>query len=898
MANNEDDLPEFSFSTQRKTTEPTVTTAAPKRAEQDTGDFTFSRPRPLEPPGMWEDAIKGGLSGLATGAVGAPGIFGAGRDIADIAFRKLASYPESWITGKPREEIEKDIARGQQQYRQEKTIAGAPEPSNVVERGLQTVRQAIPNAPTPQDIIGAARKAGMPHYDAVTVPGQYAQTAGEFLGGSWLPLGGSLGNRAMGGLGAGLTSETAGQLTKGTEYEPYARFLGSIPGAMIGSGAQSIYAARQPGAVAERSGRIAGDILREAETDPQAVLQRLRQVQADRAANPKYYVEGVEPTTTQMGGASQALEQRILSEARESSSPIVSQIANQQAASREALGAAAAEAPGKIAKEITPVNVSESFGLAGTNPQGQASTTLKGILLSAEEAADNSVKDLWKVPALENAAIYKNKTVQQIFDHIDNMSPSQQALIDPKVIKVLETLADNPNAAIPLSFVQDLRSQVLGSAREAAKSGDRFAAFVHGDIGEKIANIINDPKNIRFGDTTGAARQAWDEARRATGDYYKTFGPSFVKDALSETAAGSAKIAPEALLDKMFSGKNAVQNFKELRGAVGPEAERHAGDWLVGQLTKNGTNVKLTEEQVAKFLADPKIAGLVDEIPGLRARIESIGQRAGESAQEAAQRQLTTMFEQTANGNNPTTLFNFLKNNGEELKSILPQSQHEMVDALQRSADVLRQTQTGGMAGTKTIDRLANNDIFTILYGKAAGAITDNVLFGVAANLISRAMGVSIPGAEIMGMIGGQTNVLQKFANTVRGFANNTIFGATQEQARELLQRAMVDPELRIALMQKPTAANVETLSELLKKGATAAPTYAVEKSIPGAMGYERDQVRAPRATGGKVDGSIAQRLVAAAEKAHKYHQKTTEEILDAPDETVVKALAVAKKNI
>ena len=55
---------------------------------------------------------------------------------------------------------------------------------------------------------------------------------------------------------------------------------------------------------------------------------------------------------------------------------------------------------------------------------------------------------------------------------------------------------------------------------------------------------------------------------------------------------------------------------------------------------------------------------------------------------------------------------------------------------------------------------------------------------------------------------------------------------------------------------------------------------------------------RIGRATGGKVTGSIAQRLVAAAEKAHKYHQKATEEILDAPDEAVVKALAVAKKNI
>lgn len=61
----------------------------------------------------------------------------------------------------------------------------------------------------------------------------------------------------------------------------------------------------------------------------------------------------------------------------------------------------------------------------------------------------------------------------------------------------------------------------------------------------------------------------------------------------------------------------------------------------------------------------------------------------------------------------------------------------------------------------------------------------------------------------------------------------------------------------------------------------------------------EREQrMREGRATGGKVTGSIAQRLVDAAEKAHKYHQKTTEEILDAPDEHVVKALSVAKKHI
>lgn len=71
-------------------------------------------------------------------------------------------------------------------------------------------------------------------------------------------------------------------------------------------------------------------------------------------------------------------------------------------------------------------------------------------------------------------------------------------------------------------------------------------------------------------------------------------------------------------------------------------------------------------------------------------------------------------------------------------------------------------------------------------------------------------------------------------------------------------------------------------------------------RQIPFQAGRaEQELEREGRANGGRIGvGSIAQRLVASAEKAHKYHQKTTEEILDAPDEAVVKALAVAKKHI
>lgn len=860
---------DFDFSSIEKPQQQTPKPAAPKMAPFDPGkEFK-------EPPGVAEDVLKGGASGLATGAVGTPGIFGAAGDIADLAFRKLAAYPESWITGKSRQDIEQDILRQQQEYAQ---------------------KRAIPRPPSPSYFIEGAKSLGMPTYQAETVPGQFAQTAGEFVGGSLIGPG-SAANRVMSGLGAGLTSEAAGQLYKGSEEEGLARFLGSIPGAIAGGGAQSMYAAKRPQAVQERASKIAGDVLREAETDPNAVLGRLRTVQEQRAINPDYYVEGVVPTSTQIGGASQALENRILADASRSSSPIVADIANQKLASREALGAAAAGAPARVGQNIPTVDLREAFGLTGLNPQGQASTSLKNLLIASEESADNAVKSLWNVPELKNAAIFKNKSVNQLAQYMESLSPSQRVMIDSKVLKAFDDLASTQGTAIPLSFVQDFRSQVLGASREAAKRGDRFGAFVHSDLAEKVANIINDQKNIRFGDVSGASRQAWDQARRATADYYKTFSPSFVKDALAETGAGSAKISGEALLDRMFSNKNASQNFRELRTVLGGEADRHAGDWLIGKLTDNGTNVNLTTEKVTKFLSDPKTASLVDEIPGLRERIESLAQKTGESAEAAKMRQLNTAFERIVDGNNPQTLSNFLGKYGDDLKAIMPEDQRPFIDALERSADVMKSAQATGVAGTKTLDRLANNDIFTILYGRAVGTMTDSAMFGLAAHLAQRLMGTSIPNIEIMGALMGQSGQMRALTNHLRSFANSTVFGTTQEQARELLQRAMVDPDLRIALMQKPSAANVATASELIGNILKSSPGYAVEKSIPGAIDYTREQ-REGRATGGKVTGSIAQRLIAAAEKAHKYHQKTTEEILDAPDEHVVKALAVANKHI
>ena len=116
-----------------------------------------------------------------------------------------------------------------------------------------------------------------------TTAGEYVRTIGSFL-----PMG-------MGGTGSiaarvgrqvlapAIVSETAGQATKGTEAEPFARIGGAIAGGQLVDGLSKL--AGVAGDVAEnflrpftQSGRekIVSDILKNAAQDPQAAIQKLK----------------------------------------------------------------------------------------------------------------------------------------------------------------------------------------------------------------------------------------------------------------------------------------------------------------------------------------------------------------------------------------------------------------------------------------------------------------------------------------------------------------------------------------------------------------------------------------------------------------------------------------------
>lgn len=65
-------------------------------------------------------------------------------------------------------------------------------------------------------------------YVAPTPEGRHISTASEFAGGAALMGGPSIANLLRYGVGPGLASETAGQLTEGTPYEPYARIAAAL----------------------------------------------------------------------------------------------------------------------------------------------------------------------------------------------------------------------------------------------------------------------------------------------------------------------------------------------------------------------------------------------------------------------------------------------------------------------------------------------------------------------------------------------------------------------------------------------------------------------------------------------------------------------------------------------
>lgn len=116
-------------------------------------------------------------------------------------------------------------------------------------------------------------------YQAKTIPGQYAQTAGQFLPGV-VGGEGSLGQKLVTQVAIpAVMSETAGQVTKGTGFEPVARIAGGIIGGMLP-------AARAPIANIMNDRNAIQQAAKEAEAGPETLKMLQTVMQSDGTLGP------------------------------------------------------------------------------------------------------------------------------------------------------------------------------------------------------------------------------------------------------------------------------------------------------------------------------------------------------------------------------------------------------------------------------------------------------------------------------------------------------------------------------------------------------------------------------------------------------------------------------------
>jgi hypothetical protein len=121
--------------------------------------------------------------------------------------------------------------------------------------GSDTAQSTV--LPTYGDIKGAVEGVTGEFYEPQSVAGEYARTLGEFAPGMIGP--GGLAAKALSVGGGALASETAGQLTKGTAAEPWARAGAGIAGALAPSAFARAITPLPPAApqAAERTRHIA-----------------------------------------------------------------------------------------------------------------------------------------------------------------------------------------------------------------------------------------------------------------------------------------------------------------------------------------------------------------------------------------------------------------------------------------------------------------------------------------------------------------------------------------------------------------------------------------------------------------------------------------------------------------
>ena len=167
-------------------------------------------------------------------------------------------------------------------------LGASPETAQKLELAARFINPLTGMLPSSGDIRQVTEPViGAPHAPE-TVTGEYARTIGEFVPGAVMGPGG-VGRKTAMAVVPAVMSETAGQFTKGTKLEPYARLVAAI----LGSGAVAAVPSSSKGSAA------VDKVMRAMENDgidPATIRQRLDEM------GPEAMVADLGPNLQQQAG--------------------------------------------------------------------------------------------------------------------------------------------------------------------------------------------------------------------------------------------------------------------------------------------------------------------------------------------------------------------------------------------------------------------------------------------------------------------------------------------------------------------------------------------------------------------------------------------------------------------
>jgi hypothetical protein len=870
MDGTSSDTPDFILPSLQEKAKPTGETAGP--------DFVLPSQRNA-PPGLTTDISRGAVSGAERGVIQAPGIV-----------ESLLNLPETLVGGATLGGMyagekmgilpEGTYEKGKQAVSEMQQLA----PTEAERKGYVSKVAGLP-LPTSAGMMELAKQSGVPMAPRPqTVPGKIVEAGTEALPMAAVGPGGAA-ERALTQFVSGAGNEAAGLATEGSQYEPFARIVGGIGGGAAVAGPAAMISARSPQNIEEVGSQLAGKVARESFVQPDVAQKAL-------AVPPPAFVPEVQPTTAQelqVKGASdaakqaQALAQKVTGIKEFENTPEAQALRNQMEVSDQNLAAQAERTAQQASSAVgKPIDVSTSFGLSGLNPQGEASINVRNMITALDQKLDDQAKAAWKDPQLQSAGVYKNKSVAELKDYLDNLSQAKQSAFPAEITKILDNISNMEGSQVPFSEFQDLRSLALAQARKAYTSPNVVDAPALYGFANKVGDILSNPNNIRFGNTYGEI-EAWNKARAATKQYYDTFGDGFLSNMVD-----NEKISPEVTLDKLYSGAAGPNNLRELRNVFGDQADKNVSDWMVGKLTKNGEKIDITPDNVNSFMSDPKNAAMINEVTGLSDRLAAIAQRAGESDEQSQIRQFADSFAKINEKNNPKMLANFLDAHPDMIGKVFPDpNQQDYVNALHNSAKALSKIGNAKLVPSETLNNLIDNNMFTLLYGRATGAISDSVIGALAGHALESA--THIAGAS---PVGGALSFLgagKRIVPAVFNKANDWVFGGTREEAIRKLQEAAGNPVLMQALLNNPDPNGWSRLGNALAN-------VAGRIALPVA----EQQIREGRKSGGRVNhiDQKVNKLIRESARIKNLLADETERMLSLPDDTIAHALSLAKKVI